>query len=116
MDEVKKTYVNRNDGYTADTPVAHGQQLSKADAPEPGSPEQEAMKKIPYRSLVGGLLWITKSRPDIAYAQGSVSMHMANPGKNHRNAALRILAYLERAKAEVLTYRWDGGNLQVYAW
>ena len=66
LDEVKKTYVNRNDGYTADTPMAHGQQLSKADAPEPGSPEQEAMKKIPYRSLVGGLLWITNSRPDTA--------------------------------------------------
>ena len=114
LDEVKKTYVNRNDGYTADTPMAHGQQLSKVDAPEPGSPEQEAMKRIPYRSLVGGLLWITNSRPDIAYALGSVCMHMANPGMTHWKAALRILAYLERTKGEVLTYRWDGGNLQVY--
>ena len=59
-------------------------------------------------------MWITNSRPDIAYALGSVCMHMANPGMTHWKAALRILAYLERTKGEVLTYRWDGGNLQVY--
>ena len=75
--------MNRNDGYTADTPMAHGQQLSKADAPDPGSPEQEAMKKIPYRSLVGGLLWITNSRPDIAYALGTLAPYGPTHGAFH---------------------------------
>jgi hypothetical protein len=71
LTEASRHYDQGNFGHTADTPMANGTQLSKADSPKTGTKEAAAMKSIPYRSLVGGLLWITNSRPDIAYAVGT---------------------------------------------
>ena len=36
--------------------------LSKAMSPVPGSEEAEIMKEIPYRELIGSLLWIANGR------------------------------------------------------
>ena len=54
------------------------------------------MQEMPFRELVGCLNYIaTKTRPDICHALQQVSQFMANPGKQHWNAALRILKYLK---------------------
>ena len=87
------------------TPAVEGERLGKSHQPKPGSEEEETMKSLPYRELVGGLLWITNSRPDIAYAVGSCCMHMQNPGLKHWKAALRVLAYLVHTAEYKLTYR-----------
>ena len=50
-------------------------------------------------------MWITNSRPDIAYAVGSCCMHMQNPGIKHWKAALRVLAYLVHTADYKLTYK-----------
>ena len=36
-----------------------------------------------YRSLIGGLLYLSYARPNIAHAIGLVSRFMTNPSKHH---------------------------------
>ncbi|KAG6385530.1 hypothetical protein SASPL_154366 [Salvia splendens] len=47
-----------------------------------------------YRSLVGGLNYLTHTRPDIACPVSVVSRYMHNPTKQHLGAARRILRYV----------------------
>lgn len=47
-----------------------------------------------YRSLVGSLLFLTYTRPDICFAVSSVSKFMQEPQMAHYQAACKILRYL----------------------
>jgi hypothetical protein len=48
-----------------------------------------------YQRLVGSLMYLMLgTRPDIAFAVGALSRHMANPGPQHWTAAKRVLRYL----------------------
>jgi len=45
------------------------------------------MKKFPYRELIGELIWLaTGSRPDLAFAVGSLLQFLNNPGMMHWKA------------------------------
>eukprot|EP00253_Pinus_taeda_P008206 PITA_08206 len=48
-----------------------------------------------YRQLVGSLLYLTHSRPDLSYAVGAVSRYMQETHELHWNAAKRILQYVQ---------------------
>ena len=64
------------------------------------------MKGVPYRELVGSLLWLSLgTRPDIAYAVSQIAKFNANPGPAHWQAALRILRYLQGTRTLGLVYR-----------
>jgi hypothetical protein len=53
------------------------------------------MNDKPYRQVVGCLMYaMVATRPDIAYAVGSVCRFLHNPGPQHWNAVLHILRYL----------------------
>ena len=57
--------------------------------------EKEAMRNIPYREVIGSLLWLSLgTRPDITYAVSQVAKFSANPGPEHWKAVQRILRYL----------------------
>lgn len=47
-----------------------------------------------YRSLVGRLIYLTHSRPDIAFSVGVLSRYMHRPTLHHFGAAKRVLRYL----------------------
>ncbi|KAK9675902.1 hypothetical protein RND81_11G040000 [Saponaria officinalis] len=47
-----------------------------------------------FRSLVGGLNYLTHTRPDIAYSVSLVSRYLHCPTKQHFGAAKRILRYV----------------------
>ena len=53
------------------------------------------MNGKPYRSLIGGLLYLTLTRPDIAVAINECCRHMPNPGITMWTAAKRILKYIK---------------------
>ena len=48
-----------------------------------------------YRQLVGSLIYLTVSRPDIAHAVHIVSQFMSAPRTTHFSAVLRILRYVK---------------------
>ena len=71
--------------------------LTKQDCPQTQE-EQNEMRDIPYKELVGSLLYASvTTRPDIAYAVNQVSRFMSNPGMKHWQACKRILRYLKGA-------------------
>jgi hypothetical protein len=69
------------------TPMIQGQKLMKED----GSPKADG--KV-YRSLIGSLLYLTATRPDIQFAVNYLSRFMQEPSQNHFVAAKRVLRYL----------------------
>jgi hypothetical protein len=58
-----------------------------------------------YRQMVGSLLYLTVTRPDISYAVGVMSRYMQNPKKPHLEAARRILRYVKRTFDYGLLYK-----------
>ncbi|GAA0186984.1 transmembrane signal receptor [Lithospermum erythrorhizon] len=54
-----------------------------------------------YRSMIGSLLYLTASRPDIAHSVGVCARYQANPKESHLNIVKRILKYVQ-AEAEYM--------------
>ncbi|CAM8905835.1 unnamed protein product [Rhodiola kirilowii] len=53
-----------------------------------------------YRKLVGILIYLTITRPDLAFAVHTLSQFMANPTEDHLKAAHRLLRYIKLAPAQ----------------
>ena len=76
-------------------PMQVGTQLSKEDCPLPGTPEMVEMGIVPYREVVGGLMYLACStRADISHAVGEVARFVSNPGLAHWKAVKQICKYL----------------------
>ncbi|KAG7530454.1 Reverse transcriptase RNA-dependent DNA polymerase, partial [Arabidopsis thaliana x Arabidopsis arenosa] len=60
-----------------------------------------------YRRLVGKLIYLTITRPDICFAVNVVSQHMQAPTLHHWNMVTRILKYLKGAPGQGI---WMGCN------
>ena len=80
------------------TPFAPGSLLTAEMCPQ-NDEECKRMAGVPYRELVGALLYImVATRPDIAYALSVLCKYMSNPGQPHWQAAKRVLRYLKWTK------------------
>ncbi|CAL2254987.1 unnamed protein product [Prunus armeniaca] len=73
---------------TVATPLITNEKLRKEDG------SSKANESV-YRSLIGSLLYLTTTRPDIMYATSLLSRFMQNPSQIHYGAAKRILRYLQ---------------------
>ncbi|WP_353805585.1 hypothetical protein, partial [Acinetobacter baumannii] len=49
-----------------------------------------------YRRIIGSLLYLTASRPDIVYSVGICARFQAYPRDSHFKAAKQILRYLKK--------------------
>jgi hypothetical protein len=77
------------------TPAVESVTLTNAMSPAPGSPEAAHMATLPYRALVGSVLFAAIStRPDINKAVLDLTRFLNNPGRQHWKAALHVLLYL----------------------
>ncbi|KAL0324815.1 UNVERIFIED_CONTAM: Retrovirus-related Pol polyprotein from transposon RE1, partial [Sesamum radiatum] len=56
---------------------------------------QELEDATMYRKLVGSLIYLTLTRPDISFAVGVMSRYLQNPKKYHLEAVRRILRYVK---------------------
>ncbi|KAL3498698.1 hypothetical protein ACH5RR_041430 [Cinchona calisaya] len=79
-------------GLTDGTIISTAIETNARLTPHDGSP---VFDPTLYRQLVGSLVYLTVTRPDIAYAVHVVSQFMAAPRTTHFVAVLRILRYLK---------------------
>ena len=85
------------DAKTFDTPLELNVKISKDD----GCPLEDPTV---FRRLVGSLLYLTMTRPDISHAIHTMSQFVSNPYKPHLAAVYRILRYLEGTRNRGLFY------------
>nr|GFA73698.1 hypothetical protein [Tanacetum cinerariifolium] len=69
-----------------------------------------------YRSMIGLLMYVTSSRPDIMFAGCMCARYQANPNEHHVSAVKRIFRYLKRTINLGLWYPKDSGfDLTAYS-
>ncbi|KAL0316667.1 UNVERIFIED_CONTAM: Retrovirus-related Pol polyprotein from transposon TNT 1-94 [Sesamum radiatum] len=83
---------------TVTTPLVTGEKYQKED----GSQKVDGSM---YRSLIGSLLYLTATRPDIMFATCLLSRFMQSPSQVHYAAAKRILRYLRGTKDFGIWYK-----------
>ena len=75
------------------------------------------VEKGSYQRLVGKLLYLAHTRPDIAYPVSIVSQHMYSPCEEHLEAVYLILRYLKMTPGLGLYFRkHNNRDLKVYSW
>ena len=70
------------------SPMEHKVKLKKNE-------DGELVNPTEYRSIVGGLRYLTHTRPDISFAVGVVSRFMERPTMKHLQAVKGILRYVK---------------------
>ena len=95
-------------------PCVYGEKLSADQLPKTVEEKAEA-KKLPFQALVGSLIYVSKTRPDVAYAISNVARFMSEWGLVHFKSALRILRYLYQTKdrKHIIT---PSNNMILYAY
>jgi len=68
------------------------------------TPDDEELLKDPvkYRRLVGRLIYLTVTQPDIAFSVRTLSQYIQNPRKPHWDAAIRVLKYIKGSPGQGL--------------
>ncbi|XP_047263743.1 secreted RxLR effector protein 161-like [Capsicum annuum] len=72
------------------TTVKYDTHVGKEDDPE-------LQDVLGYQQLVGKLLYLTITRPDICFSVEVLSQFMQRPKKSHMDVALRVVRYLKGA-------------------
>jgi hypothetical protein len=106
IDTLLSKYANYTAFNSADTPMTN-EPLSEKMCPTTDE-EKEKMASVPYREVVGKLLYLSiTTRPDISYAVGVLCRYNANPGPKHWAAVKHLLRYLKGTKNYKLYYSSD---------
>lgn len=85
----------------AETPMMINHGLKIVDGAELADRSQ-------YQRLVGKLIYLSHTRPDIAYAVGVISQFMHKPQVNHVEAALRVIRYLKGTSGKGVLFQKNG--------
>jgi len=86
------------------TPMEPAAQFSVEQCPSSMN-QLSRMKGIPYSEAIGSILWAAVvSRPDIAFAVGTLSQFIQNPGHVHWEGVKRVIIYLGNTKDKWLTF------------
>ena len=73
------------------------------------------MDKEMYQRLVGKLIYLSHTRPDVAFAVSLISQSMHQSKEAHLQAALRIVQYLKGTQGRgILFKRKKSVNLEAY--
>ncbi|KAK1590971.1 hypothetical protein Q3G72_000097 [Acer saccharum] len=81
----------------------------KLDKDEKGKSVDQSL----YRSMIGSLLYLTASRPDICFSVGLCARFQANPKESHLKAVKRIIRYIKGTHSLGLFYSFDTNDILV---
>lgn len=70
---------------------------------------------LPYRRLLGRLIYLAVTRPDLAYSVHVLSQFMHEPRQEHWEAALRVVRYLKSSPGQGILLRSDS-DLSLSGW
>ncbi|CAL9022009.1 unnamed protein product, partial [Prunus brigantina] len=85
----------------ADTPIVENHKLGVYVDQVPTNRER-------YQRLVGRLIYLSLTRPDIAYVVSVASQFMHSPSEDHMAAVMRIMSYLKSAPGRGLLFKKNG--------
>lgn len=88
--------------------MEQNQKLMLADGKLLDNPER-------YRRLIGRLIYLCFTRPEISYYVHVLSQFMQQPRAEHWEAALRVVRYLKGAPGQGILLR-SRCDLQLYGW
>lgn len=91
-------------GLLASKPCAVPMDPSIPLSKESGTPMPDA---TPYRELIGRLLYLTITRPDITFSVHRLSQFLSAPTDIHMQSAHRIIRYLKSNPGQGLFYSSD---------
>nr|GEW75968.1 copia protein [Tanacetum cinerariifolium] len=122
----EEVYVSQPEGFVDQDNPSHVYKLKKAlyglkQAPRAWSKLDEDLHGKPvdatlYHDMIGSLMYLTSSRPDLIYAVFLYSRYQAKPTEKHLNAVKWILRYLKGTINMGLWYSKDTGmSLTTYA-
>ena len=97
--------------YSVKNPIVPGVRLTKDDKDDEGAKINATI----YKQLIGSLMYLTATRPDLVYVVSLMSRFMASPTELHLQAAKRVLRYLKGAVDLGILYQKRGnGELITY--
>ncbi|XP_015166490.1 uncharacterized mitochondrial protein AtMg00810-like [Solanum tuberosum] len=68
-----------------------------------------------YQRLVGRLIYLTITRPDLSYAVQNLSQFMNAPKRSHMDAAVRVVRYIKQDPGSgIFLAAQSSGSLQAY--
>ncbi|KFK25001.1 hypothetical protein AALP_AA8G053500, partial [Arabis alpina] len=89
-------------------PLEQNQKLALSSSPMLTDPHQ-------YRRLIGRLIYLTVTRPDLSYCVHVLAQFMQLPREDHWNAALRVVCYLKNSPGQGILLRADT-DFQITGW
>ncbi|KAK1429938.1 hypothetical protein QVD17_12293 [Tagetes erecta] len=78
-------------------------------------PKGKAVDQTLYRSMIGSLMYLTASRPDIMYAVCVCARYQSDPKESHLVVVKRIFRYLKGKPNLGLWYPYEG-NFELYSY
>ena len=75
--------------------------------------ERELVNPTLYRQLIGSLMYLVNSRPDLCFAVNTLSQFMVEPRRVHWIAAKHVLRYLAGTMDYGLDYKRSDGVILI---
>lgn len=81
-----------------DTPMEQNHRLAYAEGEPFSQPDQ-------YRRLVGRLVYLSVTRPELSYSVHTLAQFLSNPQVQHWDAAIRVLRYIKGSPGQGILLR-----------
>ncbi|CAA7400623.1 unnamed protein product [Spirodela intermedia] len=103
--------------YFLDTELAHSKQATPVDINVKLGARRDSppINKESFQRLIGKLIYLNHTRPDVAYDVSSLSQFMNDPREIHLQATYRILVYLKNTIGQGLLFsQSDDSIVEIY--
>lgn len=94
------------DSNSVQTPIVPSQKLDKDEC-------GEKVDATLFKQIVGSLMYLTTTRPDLIYAVSLISHYMAEPTMRHYAATKRIMRYLQGTMDYGVFYKRKEANMLI---